>query len=135
MACIIALDVGDVRVGVARAHPVARIAEPLATLLRQDHFWRSLAELLEAQEAELVVVGLPRNLDGDDTAQTARVREFAKDLAQHTTLPQVFQDEALTSHKAETELQATKKSYQKSDIDALAATYILADYLMTQGNQ
>ena len=130
MASIIALDVGDVRVGVARAHAVARIAEPLVTLSRHDDFWRSLSELVKAQEAELMVVGLPRSLEGMDTAQTVQIRAFANELAQHISLPQVFQDEALTSHKAEVALRAAKKPYQKSDIDALAATYILEDYLL-----
>ncbi len=76
-----------------------------------------------------LVAGLPRGLDGQETAQTAYARNFAEAISQQLQLPVYYQDEAVTSRQAEAELQARGKPYAKGDIDALAATYILEDYL------
>lgn len=127
---ILSLDVGTSRVGVAIASQIARLPRALTTLHNDELFWQNLEQLLASEDIGLVVVGLPRNLSGDDTAQTTYVREFATHI---TTVPTVFQDEALTSVKAEAELKQRGKQYQKGDIDALAATYILEDYLSQQG--
>lgn len=128
---IIALDVGTKRVGVAHTNTLARLPSPLTTLIRGETFWKELEKLLSENGADVIVVGLPRNLDGNDTDQTRLTRDFMAELATHTSLPLVAQDEALTSHKAETELQARGKKFEKGDIDALAASYILQDYLDT----
>ncbi len=124
---IIALDVGERRVGIAVANRIARIASPLTTLENNDSFWNELQSIIDKESADLIVMGLPRNLSGDDTDQTRYVRDFARNL---TTVPVIFQDEALTSVKAEEELKKRGKAYAKGDIDALSATYILEDYLI-----
>lgn len=129
---VLALDVGERRVGVAAANTLARLPRAVTTLDRGEGFWDKLDALLLTEAAELLVVGLPRNLDGDDTDQTRLTRAFMEELKQHTDLPIVAQDEALTSHKAKKELDARGKAYKKSDIDALAAVYILEDYLASQ---
>jgi putative holliday junction resolvase len=126
---IIALDVGDKRVGVARANSIARLPSPLVTLTRGDNFWLALEKLVADESAGVIVVGLPRNLEGNDTAQTKMAREFIVELKKRFDIPVETTDEALTSHKAEKELNARGKTYNKGDIDALAATYILEDYL------
>lgn len=126
---ILALDVGDVRVGLALASRQARLAAPLTTLRRGDNFLTELTEVVNQENIGQLVVGLPRSLNGEDTAQTAAVRQFAEQL-KTLDLPIDFQDEAVTSRQAETELQKRGQPYEKSDIDALAATYILSDWLM-----
>jgi putative Holliday junction resolvase len=126
---IVALDVGHKRVGVAIANDVAKLPAPLTTLERGEQFWQLLGDLLSKQSAGMVVVGLPRNLDGGDTAQTAAARDFATELQQQFGLPITLQDEALTSVKAREELQARGKPFARGDVDALAAAYILEDYL------
>ncbi len=126
---ILALDVGAVRVGVARASSTVRLAEPLTTLANDETIWQRLDQLCEEHAAQQLVVGLPRNLSGEDTAQTTFARAFADELAKHTSLPIRLQDEALTSKKAEDELSQRNKPFSKADVDALAATYILEDYL------
>ena len=78
-----------------------------------------------------LVVGLPRNLQGDRTEQTGFSETFGNQLTEHFSLPVYYQDEALTSHKAEEELRQRGVDYQRGDIDALAATYILDDFLKT----
>ena len=126
---IVALDVGMVRTGVAIGNSLARLARPLVTL-PTDQFAAAFAELAKQESPDIVVVGLPRNLSGQPTQQTAYVEDFVRQqLATYTV---VFQDEAVTSKKAEAELAARKKPYTKADIDALAATYILQDYFDTQ---
>ncbi|MGH7237511.1 MAG: Holliday junction resolvase RuvX [Candidatus Saccharimonadales bacterium] len=132
---IVALDVGDKRVGVAIASVAARLASPLATLNRGAEFMAGLEKLLAANAASAVVVGLPRNLSGQDTAQTRQTRKFIADLSAQINLPVYAQDEAVTSIAAETELRARGKPYVKADIDALAATYILEDYLQASLNK
>ena len=81
---------------------------------------------------EAVVVGLPRGLDGHDTAQTLAVRRFTDDtIWRKLHIEAVFQDEAGTSSVAEDRLKEAGKPYAKADIDAEAATIILQDYLDT----
>lgn len=130
---ILALDVGERRVGVALASPIARLANPLVTLDRNDGFIEKLRAIIKGEAVGVLVVGLPRGLNGQRTAQTALVESFTTELRQLIGLPIHFQDEALTSKKAEAELQARGKAYAKGDIDALAATYILEDYLTGAG--
>lgn len=129
---IIALDVGAARVGVAIASTVARLPNPLMTLGNTPQIFDDLAKLCTDQDVGTVVVGLPRNLSGEATSQTAIVEAFVGTLQQKVALPIVWQDEALTSVKAEEELRRRGKPYAKNDIDALAATYILEDYLRTK---
>jgi putative Holliday junction resolvase len=126
---LLALDVGERRVGVSRAHSDVRIAQPLLTLERTQAVFEEIQELVEANQAVVLVVGLPRGLEGQDTAQTKTVRDFASQLETLLQVPIVLQDEALTSHKAEAELEKRGKPYAKGDVDALAATYILEDYM------
>jgi putative Holliday junction resolvase len=129
---LLALDVGSVRIGVARASSLVRLPEPLMTLQNGPQTVEQIKQLVIEHDAHTLVVGLPRGLEGQETAQTAAVREFVALLSQQLSIPLVLQDEAVTSRKAEEELQARGKPYAKGDIDALAATYILDDYLKTQ---
>ena len=129
LTTIVALDVGSQRIGVASANSIAQIATPLVTLPNTDSVVSAIASLLADESATTLVVGLPRNLNGEDTAQTQAVRQFVEMLKPAVSVPVVFQDEALTSRKAEDELIARGKPFSKGDIDALAATYILEDYM------
>lgn len=126
---ILALDVGEKRVGVAVASLAARLPRPLTTLERDGSFWQALQKLLDDEGTETLVVGLPRGLEGQSTAQTSATETFVSELKRHFDLLVHFQDEAVTSKQAEAELQARGKPYKLGDIDALAATYILEDYL------
>lgn len=133
IATFVALDVGAQRIGVARANSIARIASPLTTLQHTSTVFADIAALLKQEQADELIVGLPRGLEGQETDQTRTIRQFVSELQTHFTLPIHLQDEALTSVKAEKELEARRKPYAKGDIDALAATYILSDYLDQKG--
>jgi putative holliday junction resolvase len=126
---ILAIDVGEKRVGVALSDAAARLPHPLTTLERRDETPQDLYKLITEHQSRALVVGLPRGLDGQRTAQTTAVEEFAQSLTPPVAVPIFWQDEAVTSRQAEEELVARGKPYKKGDIDALSATYILEDFL------
>lgn len=129
---LLALDVGDKRVGVARAHLSVLMPQPLITLDEPERFVEDIAALCASENAGAVILGRPRGMDGQETEQTRKVEAFEAALAARLTIPVYWTDEALTSAKAESELRGRGKPYQKGDIDALAATYILEDFIGTQ---
>jgi putative Holliday junction resolvase len=130
---VLALDVGEKRVGVALTSLAARLPSPLVTLDRNDNFIEELRKIIKTESVEKLIIGWPRGLNGQHTAQTSAVEAFAAELRQLIDLPIRFQDEAVTSKQAETELRNRRKAYRQGDIDALAATYILEDYLASEG--
>lgn len=85
----------------------------------------------EEDGLELIVIGLPRRLDGSPNEQTARVRAAADALAARTSVPMAFQDERLTSREAESRLAVRERDWRKrkSRLDAAAAAIILQDFL------
>lgn len=122
---LIGLDVGQKRTGIARASSIARLAEPLATV-ETVQLPEKLREIIEQHRPEVIVVGLPRNLNSDDTEQTRWVRGFVEELKIH--FPDMsfrWQDEALTTVAAGHEPHAKKPT----EIDARAASIILQDFL------
>lgn len=129
---VLCLDVGAVRIGVARADSIARIAEPLKTITNDDDVVKTLTGLIDEAEAKTVVVGLPQNRNQEDTDQTRFVRDFIDKLKESIAVDFVFQDEAESSIRAEARLKQRGKPYAKEDIDAEAATLILQDYIEEQ---
>ncbi len=125
---IMGLDIGEQRTGVALANSVANIATPLTTISQPDLIQR-VKQLIDEHEVSTLVVGLPRNLSGHETSQTQYVQQIAHELEKQVKIPIHFIDEAATSIRAEDELKLRKKPYRKEDIDMLAATYILEDFL------
>lgn len=126
---LLGLDIGEKRIGVARANTIAKLPEPLKTLANDADFIRNLKNLIDEYKANQLIIGLPRGLDGQDTKQTKYVLDFVDELKLQIKLEISLQDEALTSVKAKEYLSSSKKSYQKSDIDSVSAMFILDDYL------
>ena len=126
---IMALDVGERRIGVAVAGSIARLAQPFKTLDNSPEIFDQIQKLIKDQNVSVLVVGRPRNLSGQVTNQTKLTEEFASKLEKTITIPIYAQDEAVTSRQAEAELKARGKTYSKGEVDSLAATYILEDYL------
>ena len=124
---LICLDVGERRIGVAMADTIVRIAVPYDTIEVDGTEVRQIAELAVRDNARTIIVGFPRNQQGEATAQSAFAETFADKLADIAKV--VFQDESLTSVIAEQRLKARGKPYQKGDIDKEAAAIILQDYL------
>lgn len=125
---ILALDVGERRIGVARADTTVLIASPHTTVAVDGNELARLRQLIDDIGADLIVVGYPRNQQGEETAQTSYVLVFAERL-KALGIDIVFQDESLTSVLAEERLAIQNRPYAKEDIDAQAAAIILNDYL------
>lgn len=126
---LLGLDVGERRIGVAMADSIARLAAPLTTLEVDGLEIVRLQRFMLEYDVTQLVVGLPRNMSGEPTQQTESVKTFVKRRLAAFGLPTHFQDESLTSVQAERELKQRGKPYTKGDIDALAATLILQDYM------
>lgn len=124
----VALDVGLKRIGVAVADSDVKIAVPFETIEVDGSELERIAEIIVRENADTVVIGYPRNQQGEVTAQTGLVEQFASKLEDVAT-DIVFQDESLTSVLAEQQLSAHNKPYSKADIDSQAAAIILQDYL------
>lgn len=116
----------------AIASLMARMAAPYAVIdrMREPNAVAAITAIVKKEEIGVLVVGLPRGMSGQETEQTAKTREFARELeAALGSIPVVMQDEAGTSIEAEARLRARGKPYGKGEIDSEAATIILSDYL------
>jgi putative pre-16S rRNA nuclease len=135
---VLAVDVGERRIGLAISDISRTLARPLLTLTAQnasdgvDQVAAEIAHLLAEDDGlSTVVVGLPVHLDGTASEQTARVVAFIDALKMRTPLPIVTIDERLTSHEAERLLAERTRDWRarKARLDAVAAAVILQDYL------
>lgn len=125
---LLALDVGEKRIGVAIADTSVKIAIAYDTIEVDGGELERIAKIIGLEEISVVVVGYPRNQQGETTKQTAFVEQFAQKL-QDIAPALIYQDESLTSVKAEEYLKRQKRPYDKGEVDALAASFILQDYL------
>lgn len=132
---LLAFDYGAARIGVARANTIARLPEPLEAINARSGTWKRIDELIAEYRPIKLIVGLPRNMEGKETAQTKEVKEFAEQLSTKTGLEVVFQDESLTSVEAEQALSERNSNFEKSDVDMFAAAAILDDYLGNIGRE
>jgi putative pre-16S rRNA nuclease len=124
MTRILALDHGDARCGCAVSDPTGTLATPLSSVERPDtsRGLRALAELVDEHAAELVVVGLPLTLAGEEGEQAARARAFAEALGRRVSVPVELYDERLTTRLAE-------QAGGGADADSRAAAHLLESYL------
>lgn len=133
MGRVLALDVGDRRIGLAVSDPMKIIANPLETLFRKDleSDIEYLLGIIKEKEVELIVSGLPVSLAAKETEQTVKTREFIAELKKHTDLPIRFIDERLTTSLSERVLieGGVRRENRKQVIDKVAATVILQNYL------
>ena len=128
MSSILALDIGEKRVGTALASLDARLPAPYKTLSYEKAL-DAIVRIVANEDVEYIVAGLPRNQQDQSTTQTVFTESFIKKLENQVNVPVITQDEALSSVRAREELTARQKPYSKEDVDALAATFILEDYL------
>lgn len=127
---ILAFDYGEARIGVAIKKADELGPQPLQTLQNNQQLNDSLKALIDEFGADLLIVGRPRNLDGESTTQTKSAEQFAT-MLQDTYKKEVkLQDEALTSEEAEIRIPASiPESQRRQVIDQYAAVIILEDYL------
>lgn len=125
---ILAIDLGEKRVGLAICDPQERLAVPLRTIARSGRakLGLELARIASQEGAEILLVGEPRRLDGTLGEAANSARRLGKELSAACKLPVEFADEALTSHEARARLRQTPG---RGEIDAVAAQVLLEDYL------
>ena len=128
------LDPGSRRVGVSVCDSAGTVATPLTTLHRSGHSKRdaaAVAELAREYEVEIVVVGLPRSLDGREGRSALRARAEMRRLRRCLSVPVVSWDERLTTVIAHRSLapQRAKGSRRRGVVDQVAAAVILQSWL------
>lgn len=130
----IALDIGDVRIGIASSDIMGIIAGGYETYTRTKSINKDmqyLAGLIEQKECDTVVLGLPINMDGSYGPSVKKVREFGEKLKKFTAVEIVYQDERLSTVAAEKMLieGGVRRDKRKKIVDKVAATIILQSYL------
>jgi putative holliday junction resolvase len=131
------VDVGDVRIGVARSDPDGLIATPVETVARGAGDIARLVQLVEQNDAVEAVVGLPRSLNGTEGPAAAKARAFAAELADALAPSGVavrLCDERLSTVSAEAVLrsQGRKGKRRRAVVDQAAAVVILQNALDTE---
>lgn len=130
---ILALDHGTVRIGVAVSDSMKMIAQPLEFIPADpfSKFLERLKVLIREKEVELIIIGLPRNMNGSYGPAALKVQDFAAAVKEAIAVPIKLWDERLTSVQANRFLSdaGVKKSKQRAKVDQTAAALILQNYL------
>ena len=130
---ILALDYGTKRVGVAVSDELKIIAQPLEFIPAGPFadFLARLKQLIQEKEIELMLVGLPRNLDGSYGPAAQKVEAFVGALRSAITIPIKTRDERLTSAQANRVLiqGGVRRAKRKEKVDKMAAAILLQSYL------
>jgi putative Holliday junction resolvase len=135
--CILGLDPGERRVGIAISDPTGTLAHPLQTLVRgsREEDFAAIAALVAEHGVELVVVGWPLSLDGTEGPQARRVARYTDALAACLPVPVVSWDERFTTVAADEILRqirgrkGRRRARARGQVDAIAAAVILQSYL------
>jgi len=127
----LAFDVGTVRIGVATCDFDAILASPQNAIGGGEESIRSALDLIHEYEPCEIIVGLPSNLKGNDTASTENAREWARQLALVSSIPITLIDERLTTIQATGALRAggLNSKQMRSRIDSAAAAIFLQAYI------
>ncbi|WP_029521772.1 Holliday junction resolvase RuvX [Persephonella sp. KM09-Lau-8] len=128
---VLALDVGNKRIGVAYSDPFGISANPLPIIQNDEKVFEKIKELVKEYDIGTIVIGLPLTLKGEEGEQAQKTKEFAEKLKQEIPdIPIKFVDERFTTTLAERQLrETTKKSKRKQKLDSVSAVYILKTYL------
>ncbi|SRR6056297_1932645 len=136
---VMALDIGEVRIGIALTDPLCLIASPYDVHVRSDiktdvKFFK---DLIQSKKVSVLVAGLPKHLDGNEGKTAAKIRGFISELKQEIDIEIVFQDERFTSKSADQFLinQNMRRKKRRNVIDKMAAQIILQNYLDKMKNQ
>lgn len=136
MAKIVALDIGKIRTGIAETDELQIIASPLETVQTQNLF-SFLQQYITNEKVECIVLGDPKNLDGGDSDNSARVREWKYRLEKEFINLKVYlHDERFTSKMAAQSLVKSgmkkKKRQEKGSLDKVSAAIILQEFLQSR---
>ncbi len=133
---LLALDVGDRRIGLALSDPTGLLASPLGSVERGPSDVEDVLRVAKDNGATEIIVGLPLTLSGESGAQAAKVRSFVQDLRSKTDLPVTLVDERLSTVQAQRMLHESSRRRRNRDrgrLDSAAAAVILQAYLDSRG--
>ena len=135
---VLALDIGEVRIGIASSDATGTVASPVCVLPAQEvlagaRTWR---RVLEDFEPELLVCGLPHTMSGEEGPQAQHVREVASEVARCCGIPLEFEDERLSSVEAKRILrrQGLSERRMRGKVDMVAASLFLQTWLDAHKN-
>ena len=130
---ILALDIGEVRVGVAVCDPGERVASPVCVLPAAEVLAcaKSFRRVLEDWEPELLLCGLPYTLSGEEGPQAQRIRAAADAISVACGIPHEFADERLSSSEAKRSLRekGLSEKQMRGKVDMIAASMFLQAWL------
>jgi len=127
----LAIDYGTKRTGLAICDQAETIASPLSVIQGQKELIKKISEIIEAENVDAVVLGLPINMDGSEGPQAKLVLKFGKQLQNRLKIPVLVHDERLSSFGAEEKLTPANytRKKKKKRLDAVAAAEILESFL------
>jgi putative Holliday junction resolvase len=130
---ILALDHGTKRIGIALSDELKMIAQPMEFVLAEPFlgFLTRVKEIIREKEVELILVGMPRNMDGSYGPAALKVQEFVAVLKEKVAIPIQMWDERLTSAQAQRFLiqGGVRRQERKEKVDKMAAAILLQSYL------
>ena len=135
---ILALDLGERRIGVALSDPLRMLARPLTVIKRASRAedFETIGQLVAQHEVTLLLCGYPLSLDGSEGPQGRRARRYAEALAEALAVPLALWDESYSTVEAESMMQYSHKQLSPQErrnwVDAVAAAVILQSYLDAQ---
>lgn len=136
---IMSVDLGKARTGLALCDKTEFLASPYKVIFEKSpqKLLQKVADAAKEAKAALIVVGLPKNMDGTEGESAQNARDFAAQLAELTEVETVMQDERGTTITAHSFLNDTntRGKKRKNVVDEVAATIILQDFLDGQKNR
>lgn len=134
---VLALDIGEVRIGIAASDASGRVASPVKVLPAAEVLScaKTFRRILEDYEPEVLVCGRPQTMSGEDGPQAERVMAQARSIAEACDLPLEFADERLSSSEAKRILreQGLNEKQMRGKVDMIAASLFLQAWLDSRG--
>lgn len=134
----LALDIGEVRIGIAASDASGRVASPVKVLPAAEVLScaKTFRRILEDYEPEVLVCGRPQTMSGEDGPQAERVMAQARSIAEACDLPLEFADERLSSSEAKRILreQGLNEKQMRGKVDKIAASLFLQAWLDSRGS-
>lgn len=129
---LMCIDYGEVRIGIALSDPLQIISRPFSVISNNaETVFKELKDIIKTENVGKIILGLPLNLEGEDTDKTRQVRKFAELLEAENSIPLEFWDESYSTVEANQALKKMGYDSKKSRtvVDKVAASIILQDYL------
>ncbi|OUS27509.1 Holliday junction DNA helicase RuvA [Thalassotalea sp. 42_200_T64] len=130
---LLGFDFGTKHIGIAVGQEITQSASPLKAIKAKDGIpnWQDIEHIIKEWQPDLLVVGLPLNMDGSEQELTRRAKKFGNRMSGRFGLTVGFQDERLTTADAKAQLfeQGGYKNLQKDHIDCQSAVIILESFM------